>query len=226
LPQHRSTPTHQTAAPRLSRFNVSESPRVALLLDPLTLSLDPSFNLKVKWGNHAPALARELLGRGYTVRGFGAPPGVIPRSSEVEFEGSQASAWWSKLRTFNPDILVAYDALSGAAFRGARMARKLNATLVLVEAALPGGGSWLDRTLARVGEKLFGHYVRRTARAVPPCADPGPPGDSGAFRLEPGLSLAEARAAEVSRLCRKHAASALVGKLRHLWAALPQGRSS
>ena len=145
---------------------MSESTRVALLLDPLTLSLDPSFNLKVKWGNHAPAIARELLGRGYAVRGFGAPPGVIPRSSEVEFEGSRTSAWWSKLRTFSPDVLVAYDALSGAAFRGARMARKLNATLVLVEAALPGGGSWLDRTLARVGEKLYGRYVRRTARAV------------------------------------------------------------
>ncbi len=160
LPEHR--PTEPTTFPP----NVSESPRVALLLDPLTLSLDPSFNLKVKWGNHAPQLARELLGRGYTVRGFGAPPGVIPRSSEVEFEGSQASAWWGKLRNFKPDILVAYDALSGASFRGARMARKLDATLVLVEAALPGGGTWLDRTLTRVGEKLFGHYVRRTARAV------------------------------------------------------------
>jgi len=140
--------------------------RVAILLDPLTMSLDPSFNLKVKWGNHAPALARELLGRGYTVRGFGAPPGVIPRSSEVEFEGVRAAGWWGKLRAYNPDVLLAYDALSGAAFRGARMARKLDATLVLVESALPGGGTWFERLLARVGEKLFGHYVRRTARWV------------------------------------------------------------
>ena len=130
------------------------------------MSLDPSFNLKVKWGNHAPALARELLGRGYTVRGFGAPPGVIPRSSEVEFEGVRAAGWWGKLRAYNPDVLLAYDALSGAAFRGARMARKLDATLVLVESALPGGGTWFERLLARVGEKLFGHYVRRTARWV------------------------------------------------------------
>lgn len=145
---------------------MSESTRVALLLDPLTLSLDPSFNLRVKWGNHAPALAQELLGRGYTVRGFGALPGLIPRSSEVKFEGRRASAWWSKLRTFAPDILVAYDALSGAAFRGARMARKLDATLVLVEGALPGGGTWVERVLARMGEKFFGPYVRHTARAV------------------------------------------------------------
>jgi len=130
------------------------------------MSLDPSFNLKVKWGNHAPALARELLGRGYTVRGFGAPPGVIPRSSEVDFEGTRAAAWWSKLRVYDPEVLLAYDALSGAAFRGARMARKLDATLVLVESALPGGGSWFERALARVGEKLFGPYVRRTARWV------------------------------------------------------------
>ena len=145
---------------------MSASLRVAILLDPLTMSLDPSFNLKVKWGNHAPALARELLGRGYTVRGFGAPPGVIPRSSEVEFEGVRAAGWWGKLRAYNPDVLLAYDALSGAAFRGARMARKLDATLVLVESALPGGGTWFERLLARVGEKLFGHYVRRTARWV------------------------------------------------------------
>src|SRR5262245_48570719 len=63
------------------RYSVSESLRVALLLDPLSLSLAGT-GLRVKWASHAPELAREFLGRGYHVRGFGAPAGLIPRSSD------------------------------------------------------------------------------------------------------------------------------------------------
>ena len=46
------------------------------------------------------------------------------------------------------------------------MARKLGAALVLVEPALPGGGRWHERTLRRIGEVLWGRYVRGTAGAV------------------------------------------------------------
>lgn len=145
---------------------VNQSLRVALLLDPLSVSLDNSLNLRVKWGNHAPQLARELLGRGHGVRGFGAPPGLIPRSSELEFESQRTKGALSKLFAFQPDVLIAYDALSPAAMRGARMARRLDATLVLVESALPGGGRWHERMLNKVGEWMWGPYVRRTARAV------------------------------------------------------------
>jgi len=145
---------------------VTESLRVALLLDPLSVSIDGPLHLRVKWGNHAPNLARELLGRGHTVRGFGAPPGLIPRSSEVPFEDTAASVLQSGLKAFRPELLLAYDALSPAAARGARMARKLGATLVLVENALPGGGRWHERMLNRAGEWMWGLYVRRTAGGV------------------------------------------------------------
>ena len=145
---------------------MTESLRVALLLDPLSVSIDGPLNLRVKWGNHAPNLARELLGRGHTVRGFGAPPGLIPHSSEVPFEGQPTSVLWSKLAAFRPELLLAYDALSPAAIRGARMARKLGATLVLVESALPGSGRWHERLLSRAGEWMWGGYVRRTAGGV------------------------------------------------------------
>ena len=46
------------------------------------------------------------------------------------------------------------------------VARRLDATLVLVEAGLPEVGRQLARWRARVGEMLWGRYVRRTADAL------------------------------------------------------------
>jgi glycosyltransferase involved in cell wall biosynthesis len=142
---------------------VTPSLRIALVLDPMSVTLDGPLSLRVRWGNHAPPLARELLGRGHTVRGFGAPPGLIPRSSEVAFERAKAPGFWSKLRAFEPEVLLAYEARSPAAVRGARMARKLGSTLVLVDSALPEKGRPILRALTRVGETLWGPYVRHTA---------------------------------------------------------------
>lgn len=143
---------------------MSETLRVALLLDPLSFSLDGR-GLHVKWAGHAPELAREFLGRGCHVRGFGAPPGMIPRSSADEgHEDPRAPG--NKLVAFAPDVIVAYDALSPAAFRGARAARSVGATLVLVEGGWKGSLGWKERTLRSVGEALWGAYVRRTAAAV------------------------------------------------------------
>lgn len=143
---------------------MSEPLRVALLLDPLSFSLDGR-GLHVKWAAHAPELAREFLGRGYDVRGFGAPPGLIPRSS-VDDSRAPTGGTRNKLVQFAPDVIVAYDALSPAALRGARAARSAGATLVLVEGGWKGSLGWKDRTLRRVGECLWGAYVRRTAGAV------------------------------------------------------------
>jgi len=143
---------------------VSDSLRVALLLDPLSVSLAAQ-GLRVKWASHAPELAREFLGHGYHVRGFGAPAGLIPRSSS-EDPGEEAGGLLGRLRRFAPEVIVAYDALSPAALRGARMARTLGSTLVLVEGGWRGGLAWKDRTLRRIGQALWGLYVRRTAAAV------------------------------------------------------------
>ena len=142
---------------------MTEALRIALLLDPLSFSLDGR-GLHVKWAGHAPELAREFLGRGHHVRGFGAPPGLIPRSSAEE--GADEARAGGKLAAFAPSVIVAYDALSPAAFRGARAARAAGATLVLVEGAWKGSLGWKDRNLRRVGETLWGAYVRRTAGAV------------------------------------------------------------
>jgi glycosyltransferase involved in cell wall biosynthesis len=145
---------------------VTEPLRVALLLDPLSLSLDASQGLRVKWGGHAPELAREFLGRGFHVRGFGAPPGLVPRSSPAADESDERGGAGGRLQRFAPDVIVAYEALSPAAFRGARMARKLGAALVLVDGALNGGLRWHDRALRAVGERLWGVFVRRAASAL------------------------------------------------------------
>ena len=141
---------------------MSDSSRVALILDPLSLSLGQG--LRAKWASHAPELAREFLGRGYHVRGFGAPAGLIPRSSSELAD--EAAPLAGRLRHFAPDVIVAYDALSPAALRGARMARVLGSTLVLVEGGEGGPLAWKDRALRRVGETLWGPYVRRVAAAV------------------------------------------------------------
>ena len=131
--------------------------RIALLVNP--------FTLHVKGGEHAPALARELLGLGHTVRGFGAPPGSIPRSG-AGIEDTAAGAVDEGLLGYAPDAIIAYDALSPAAWLGARTARKLGVPLVLVEVGPRGEEGWRGRMLQRIGESLYGRYVRTTAAAV------------------------------------------------------------
>ena len=133
--------------------------RIAILLNP--------FDLSVKGGEYAPALARELLGRGHYVRGFGAPEGVIPRSGgETDPEGRELEPEEPGLLGFAPDAIVAYDALSPAAFLGARASRKLHVPLILVEAGTAAGGGTLGRFLRWIGERLWGPFVRRQAHAV------------------------------------------------------------
>ncbi len=162
-------PTKKVLRSRFSRHtffrltHVATSLRIALVLDPLSVTLDSPLSLRVRWGSHAPPLARELLGRGHSVRGFGAPPGLIPRSSEIEGEATPGG--WKTLLSFRPEVLLAYGARSPAAVRGARVARKLGAVLVLVE-SLPESGRITERTLARWGEWMWGHYVRRTAGSL------------------------------------------------------------
>jgi glycosyltransferase involved in cell wall biosynthesis len=138
---------------------VTTSLRIALLVNPFTLGM--------KWGEHAPALARELLGLGHTVRGFGAPPGAIPRSGADPAQPDLAGADESLgLVGFHPDAIIAYDALSPAAWLGARTARKLGVPLILVEAATGGAGRGRALVLNAIGRRLWGGYIRGTARAL------------------------------------------------------------
>lgn len=125
--------------------------RIALLVDPLTLAS--------RGGRHAPGLAEALIARGHEVRGFGAPPGVVPSSVDYkELHG---------LSRFGADALVAYDGLSPTAFSAARVAKRSGAQLILVEPGLAGRGAPLhERFLQGVGERLWGHYVRGAATQV------------------------------------------------------------
>jgi glycosyltransferase involved in cell wall biosynthesis len=125
------------------------------------------FTLGMKGGDHAPALARELLNRGHTVRGFGAPPGSIPRSgSDPDAGGSSAPEDRVGLAGYKPDALIAYDTLSPGAWLGARTARRLSIPLVLVEVGSKTARSWRGRMLQSVGKSLWGRYVRHTTGAV------------------------------------------------------------
>ena len=136
--------------------------RIAILVDP--------FTLHVKGGDHAPELARELLGRGHTVRGFGAPEGVIPRSGPDPSANPIPEA--PGIAGFAPDAIIAYQALSPAAWLGARVARKRRIPLLLVEVGSRSEESWRAHALRKVGESLWGRFVRRHASAVV-ALDPG-----------------------------------------------------
>lgn len=127
--------------------------RIAFVVAPLTL--------RVKGGRHAPRLAREWLGRGHEVATFGDPSGRMPRSSETG-GGNGANG----ICSFRPDVVVAYGALSTAAFLAARAARKAGAALVLVEPGSSGEPGGLGETLRRTRDRLFGPLIRSTAQAV------------------------------------------------------------
>ncbi len=125
--------------------------RIALLVDPLTC--------KSRGDQHAPGLARALIGLGHGVRGFGAPPGVIARSVE--------HADGFGLTGYKPDVLIAYDSLSPTAFQGARIARASGAQLLLVEPGNTRIATPLhERLLQSIGERMWGRYVRSTAARV------------------------------------------------------------
>ncbi len=133
--------------------------RIALVLNP--------FTLRRKGGDHAPSMARELLGRGHAVRVFGDVIGGIPQSQlEAGADGGAAPLERASLATFRPDVIVSYDGLSPAAWRSARAARNLDVPLVLVEEGFPDRGQPLERMLRYVGARAWGGLVRRTATRV------------------------------------------------------------
>ncbi len=141
----RDSPRTQTPIRTVTTPN---SLRIALIVDP--------FTLRMKGGDHAPVLSAELLGRGHQVRGFGAPPGVIPRS-RMESMGKDGLG----VLAFRPDIVIVYDALSPAGWHGMRCAKKLGVPLVAVEEGFSSRGSFIERRLRTVGETLWGRAVRR-----------------------------------------------------------------
>ncbi len=133
--------------------------RIALVLNPLTL--------RRMGGEHAPFLARELLGKGHAVRAFGDVAGDIPQSGFDEEAGEGAAPLERiGLRGFDPDVIIAYDGHSPAAWRGARAARELKVPLVLVEAGFPAYGQPVERALRWIGRVLWGRLVRRTVARV------------------------------------------------------------
>jgi glycosyltransferase involved in cell wall biosynthesis len=144
------------------------------------------------------------------VRGFGARAGWIPRSGSLE-GATLGLAESSGLLGFKPHAIVAYDALSPAAWLGARRARKLRVPLVLVEEAIAEAGRPFDRILRRLGDHLWGIFVRRTATRL--VALDGTAREQALSRgfardlvvdLDPGLALSTYRPGLASHLLSQH----------------------
>ena len=130
--------------------------RIALLVDPLTAL--------VKGARHARELESELAHRGHQVRIFGLPTGLMKAGEPEDLSGiGKARFGPTTVLGFEPDALVAYDALSPVAMLGARIARRHALPLVLVEDGRMADGNIFRRSLWRVGERMFGRVVRRTA---------------------------------------------------------------
>jgi len=126
---------------------MSSPTKIALLVDPLTVL--------TKGGHHAAGVARELVRRGFAVRTFGAPIGSAIAQEETQGRRERG------VLAFQPDLLLAWDAMSPAAWLGARCSRRLQAPLVLFEPGSFAQASLWERTLWRIGESLWGRVVRR-----------------------------------------------------------------
>lgn len=124
-----------------------ENIRLALLVDPLSARAPSA--ARVKSFQHARELGVALEARGHHARVFGVGDG-----EDTPGPG---------LAAFAPNAILAYDALSPAAWQGSRLARRHRIPLVLVEAGSFAEGSWMERTAWRLGEVLWGTLVRRTA---------------------------------------------------------------
>ncbi len=116
----------------------------------------------MKGGDHAPILAGELLGLGHRVRGFGAPPGVIPRS---RFERAGQGDGLGVVG-FAPQVIIVYDVLSPAGLHGAHCASKLGVPLIAVEEGFAGRDGMWEQAKRVTGEKLWGRYVRKRVDSV------------------------------------------------------------
>ena len=142
-----------------SGARMSRSPKIALLVDP--------FTMLARGGHHARGWARAAIRAGYTVQSFGAPAAHLPSSPGLTTEEARAGVdRGAGVAAFDPDWIVAYDALSPAAWLGARCARRLDRPLVLVEPGSYVPGSLFERTLWRLGETLWGRTVRRQMNAL------------------------------------------------------------
>lgn len=120
--------------------------RIAFLVD--------TFTVLTKGGRQAAGLARALRRAGHTVALFGAPSGSLRGQAEERASRDR------RVAAFGPDVVVAWDAVSPAAWIGARCARRHLAPLVVVEPGSFAAGSLFERTLWRLGETLWGRRVR------------------------------------------------------------------
>lgn len=111
--------------------------RLALLLDPLSAH--------IKGAEHAHELAIEFTRRRVAVRAFGAT--LSNGASAVTPESAVERLAPSSVLEFEPEAIVAYDALSPAAWLGARAARRLGVPLLVVEAGLFVRGTLFERSL-------------------------------------------------------------------------------
>lgn len=139
--------------------SMNPSLRIAIVLNP--------FTLRRTGGVHAPFMAAELLGRGHRVRVVGDLAGTVPQSSlAAGGDADPAPLEGAGLGAFDPDVVVAYDGRSPAALRGARVARRSGAPLVLVEEGFPEHGKTIERILRGFGTRAWGSLVQRTTARV------------------------------------------------------------
>lgn len=135
--------------------------RIALLVDAL--------NPRAERSEHPPNLADALEREGYEVELHWVSAGLLarvdgrrPRGPEVaQLEGASTQVLGTR-----PDVILAYDPASPAAWLGARVAARLSVPLVLIEPAWFSLRPLHERLLDWFGRTLWGPRVRRATAAV------------------------------------------------------------
>jgi glycosyltransferase involved in cell wall biosynthesis len=135
--------------------------RLVLLADAL--------NPRAQRSEHPPHLAAALRRQGLEVDLHWISAGLLARldrrssrlAASAPLEGAAAQVLASR-----PEVVVAYDPSSPAAWVGARVARRLGAPLVLVEPAWFLLRKLHERALEEFGRRVWGRLVRSTASTV------------------------------------------------------------
>jgi len=137
---------------------VSPSLRIALLINPFAAR---------RGEDHPSSLARELMGLGHTVRAFGAGPDATPHSgNDPSTDGGVVPEEGLGLLGFEPDVILAYDAVSPTAWLGARRARRLAVPLIIVEDGSAPQIGFVERFVRVAGGRVWGRFIRRSVAGV------------------------------------------------------------
>ncbi|MEO0650578.1 MAG: glycosyltransferase [Planctomycetota bacterium] len=140
--------------------------RIAILIDAL--------NPRAQRSEHPPQLVDALTAAGMQVELHWVSGGMLARldrRSSLSTGLAPLEGAWSQVLASRPDAVLAYDPASPAAWLAARICRRLEVPLLLIEPAWFTLRPLHERALDSIGRRLWGRRVRQLTSQVI-CLDP------------------------------------------------------